>query len=44
MHFDEDGKSMMHVIRWLDAIMPEDDSHVYMLSEKRRKHGRKVKA
>ena len=44
MHFDEDGKPMMHVIRWLDTLMPEDDSHVYMLSEKRRKHGRKVKA
>lgn len=44
MHFDEDVRPMMHVLRWLDTIMPEDDSHVYMMSEKRKRNGRKVKA
>ena len=44
MHFGEDGKPMMNLLRWLDTLMPEDDSHVYMFSERRRKNGRKVKA
>lgn len=43
MHFGDDGMPVFNLIQWLNTLMPEDDSHIYALSEKKKRNGRKAK-